>query len=148
MAGASGFPRYPQPTTPDSRAVGAALMQQGMGPGQMAPPTPATGPGQMAPAPPSGMPTDMPPVDPYAQLRADGAQRMTAPGQLDHGEAEPGAHSANALSIAVGEAMTRLGGGYKTDPNPYRDTAGHVRQLQQLGLSAVEAELLVQSGGV
>lgn len=139
MAGGFGFARYPQSKTPDSRAVGAALQQQGQGPSD-----PMMGHEQgeamMAAAPP--------PVDPAAQMRAAGAERMTAPGQMDDHPQSGDAHSSNALSIAVGEALTRQGGGYATNPNPYKPRESNIRLLMQNGLSEVEARLLSQTGGV
>jgi len=135
MAGGFGFSKYPQRPAPGAEDVGRSLMQQQAMPGAVETP--------MAPT--------MPMADPLTadrQMRLDGAQRMGAPGQVPDMADDDGTHSANALSVAVGEALTRQGGGYTTNPNPFKDRAGHVRQLMQLGLSEVEAQLLVQTGGV
>lgn len=146
MAGAFGFAKYPQKKSPAAQDVGAALMEQQQmsapavmpyGPGQMAPPPTAMGPGQMAP------------MDPDAMMRAEGALKMTGPGQSDDSAIGDGdGHSPNALSIAVGEAMTRAGGGFTSNPNPFKPKARSFQTLQQLGLSAQEATLLLQNGGV
>jgi len=86
---------------------------------------------------------------PDAMMRSQGAQKMGGPGQIDDAhQMDDGTHSANAVNIAIGEALTRTGGGYSTSLNPYKDREKHIRQLQQLGLSAVEANLLAQTGGV
>lgn len=133
MANAFGFARYPQQKTPPAEAVGMALFQQGQQQGQQ----PAQAPMMMAP-----------PVSPDAALRADGAVRMTGGGQIDDGLPMEDGHSANALNVAVGEALTRSGNGYSTNPNPFKPRAESVQRLQQLGLSAVEAQLLLRTGGV
>lgn len=141
MAGGFGFSRYPQRPAPSAQEVGASLLQQG----QMAPAGPA-----MAPASPmmAGPEAGGNPLAEAQRLRAEGAYRMGAPGQMPDSGEEEGMHSANAVSVAVGEALTRQGGGYTTNPNPFKDTTGHVRQLMQLGLSEIEAQLLVRTGGV
>lgn len=176
MAGGASYQRFPQKPAPSSEAIGAALMQQqgmmqpGMGPagaGAFASPTgglaapDGTPMGGQAPLQAPGDPTALgvPSLtdqttasmgDPVAaSLRLQGAQRMGP--QDQHGAAEspdPSGHSANALNISVGEALTRLGNGYSTNTNPYKDGAAHSRQLQQLGLSPVEAALLTRTGGV
>lgn len=158
MAGAFGFVKQPQRGTPSAEQIGQALMQQGgmpmggMGPGQAAPAPMPSGPGQAAPY--QGNPGGMgpmpsgPDVMGPAALRADGARRMTSPGQMpDMGGIEEEGHSANALNIAVGEALTRMGGGYMTNPNPYKPRERTAQNLQQLGLSAIEADLLIRTGG-
>jgi hypothetical protein len=48
----------------------------------------------------------------------------------------------SALSAAVGEALTRAGGGHRGNLNPHKNRDAHVRQLQRLGISQLEAELL------
>jgi hypothetical protein len=104
----------------------------------MAPAETPYGPGQMAPAAPSDL-----------ALREAGAGKMTGPGQIDDNATDDdGAHSANAVNVAIGEALTRMGGGYKTNPNPFKDRARHMQNLQQLGLSEIEAQLLARTGGV
>lgn len=152
MAGGFGFANYAGARkTPSSQAVGQALMQGGgqmaggaapaempMGPGQMAPTEMLMGPGQMAP-----------PVPPDQAMREDGARRMTGPGQVDdNAEEGDGTHSANAVNTAIGEALTRMGGGYRTNPNPHKDRARAMQLMQQHGLSETEARLLVESGGL
>ena len=140
MAGAFGFPKFPQRPTPASQDVGMALLQRGQQ--QHAP---ASMPPMMA-GPDAGAPA---PSDPDAAVRAAGAQKMGGPGQIDDNAADhDGTHSANAVNVAVGEALTRLGSGYSTNSNPFKDRARHIQNLQQLGLSAIEAELLSRTGGV
>jgi hypothetical protein len=138
MAGGFGFQNYgSQRKTPSSEAVGQALMQRGQDPGLMAPAEQPFGMGQQA-APPSDQ-----------ALREDGARRMGGAGQIDDNASEDDdVHSANAVNVAIGEALTRAGGGYATSPNRFRDEAGKLRQLQQLGLSQVEAQLLLRTGGL
>lgn len=137
-----GFMKYPQRKTPSSEEVGTALLQQGQGPGSMAPdPGAEFSPGRMAP-----------PVDPSvadAAMRAQGATQMGAPGQIDDAAGAPdtGMHSANALNVAVGEALTRTGGGYTTSLNPFKPRDRTRLNLQQLGLSEAEADLLIRTGG-
>lgn len=135
MAGAFGFQKMPQRPAPDGQAVGMALIQQGQQP-QQAPPQP-----MMAPQEPAYG------DEQEAALRRDGAQRMGAPGQM-HDVPTEGAHSANALNVAVGEALTRVGSGYETNADPYKPHAENARQLMHLGLSDVEAQLLIKTGGV
>lgn len=137
-----GFAKYPQQPTPSSQAVGQALMQQGQ---QPQPPAP-----MMAPADPLGVAeqrTAATAIESHA-LRARGALQMTGPGQIASEPDVTDGHSTNALNIAVGEALTRMGSGYQTNPNPFKNRTGNMRQLQQLGLSATEAHLLAESGGV
>lgn len=131
MASAFGFTRYPQQKTPPAQEVGLALMQQGQ---------------QPAPAP-----APMAPVEggsPDAMLRAQGAARMTSAEQIDDGTPNADGHSINAINAAVGEALTRAGNGYATNPNPFKPRDRAIQTLQQLGLSAVEAQLLVRTGGI
>lgn len=128
MAGGFGFipPQAPRPT---GQQVGEALMSR-----------------------PAASVPGVPVVDPLAEgkaLRQAGATKMGAAGQVDDHPMEDGmGHSPNAVNIAVGEALTRMGGGAAVSKSAHRDVVGHVRQLMQLGLSATEAELLVQTGGV
>lgn len=148
MPGAFGYPNYSTARkTPSSEAVGMALMQRGQMQGGGAGMMPmdhepmAMAPDQMAPALTGSVGGD--------SLREDGARRMTGAGQIDDaGHEDDGVHSANALNVAVGEALTRMGSGYTTNANPFKDRAEHIRQLQQLGLSEVEAQLLARTGGV
>ena len=53
-----------------------------------------------------------------------------------------GDDSDGALSAAVGEALTRAGGGHQANPNPHKNREVHVKQLQQLGISELESNLL------
>lgn len=139
MANAFGYVRMPQQPTPPAEAVGMALLQRGQQ--QQAAPTMGR--------PDYPEPGDTPDASPDAGLRAQGAHRMTGPGQMDDSLPLDDGHSINALNVAVGEALTRLGGGYQTNiNNPFKDRTNHVRQLRQLGLSEVEAQLLVRSGGI
>ena len=140
MAGGFGFSKYPQRPAPSAQDVGASLLQQG----QMATPT---DPG-MAPAQPMMAESGGDAIMADQRLRQEGAFRMGPSGQVPDSGTDDGMHSANAVSMAVGEALTRQGGGYTTNLNPFKDTAGHVRQLMQLGLSEIEAQLLVRTGGV
>jgi len=135
MSSAFGFTRYPQQKTPPAEAVGMALLQRGQGqPASAAPPM------MMGSAPEMGPPPD-------ALLRAQGAERMTGSGQMDDGMPMEDGHSLNAISVAVGEALTRMGGGYATSPNPFKPRERALQNLQQLGLSSVEAQLLIRTGG-
>ncbi len=118
MPGAFGFTRPGQQPTPDPRAVGQQLMQ---------------------PQPPQQQQFDVDPVDAEfpahsmsAALRREGGKLMGSGGSDED----------SALSAAVGEALTRAGGGHKSNPNPHKNREAHVRQLQQLGISQLEAELL------
>ena len=52
------------------------------------------------------------------------------------------------LNSAIGEALTRVGGGLQNNPNPHKPKASNMAQLMQLGLSEVEAMLLSETGGV
>lgn len=138
MSNAFGFVRMPQQPTPPAEAVGMALLQRG----QQQPAAPMMG------RPDYPEPGDTPDASPEAGLRAQGAHRMTGPGQMDDSLPLDDGHSINALNVAVGEALTRLGGGYSTSPNPFKPRDRAIQNLQQLGLSAVEAHLLVRTGGV
>jgi hypothetical protein len=74
---------------------------------------------------------------------------MTGAGQIDDNASEDdGVHSANAVNVAVGEALTRMGGGYATNPNRFKPRERALQNLQQLGLSETEAILLIRTGGV
>lgn len=136
MAGGFGYELpQSQPAAGRPEQVGRSLMLRG----QMAREAPA--PSMMAPVMPD-------PMTEGQMLRQAGAQRTGGPGQIDTPADEDGAHSPNAINIAVGEALTRLGGGYKTNPNPLKPHGRNVAQLMQLGLSPTEAQLMVQTGGV
>lgn len=78
------------------------------------------------------------PPDPDRQIREMGAQYNGAPGQHDQD---------GAMAAAIGDHLTRMGGGYKTNPNQFKDRQAHARQLMQLGLREEEVSLLMESGG-
>ena len=67
-----------------------------------------------------------------AALRREGGKLMGSGGPDADG----------AMAAAVGEALTRAGGGHVSNPNPHKPRDRHVAQLQQLGLSPLEAQLL------
>lgn len=146
-----GYAKFPQRPSPNSQAVGAALLQQGQG--GMAPtagPTPAGPEPSYAPGQPPlyGGAGAQDTVDSSAAMRAQGARQMGGPGQIDDNATDDGdGHSANAISVAVGEALTRLGGGNNISPNPFKPRERSLQTLRQLGLSEVEARLLVETGG-
>lgn len=125
MPNAFGFSQPGQQATPDPRQVGAQLMQPRQQ--QAQPQVPST-------------PVDMDPLEAAQavtgvrdnKLRREGGKLMGSGG--DDRDA--------ALSMAVGEALTRAGGGHIANPNPDKNRDAHVRQLQQLGISQLEAELL------
>lgn len=142
MAGGFGLIKPGVRPTPDPRMVGAALMQGG-GMGQGMGGAPGMGqPGQMPTDPRQEMQAPMPMDDRMAHevpahsrdeaLRREGGKLMGGGGSDEDG----------AMSAAVGEALTRAGGGHRPNPNPHKDRARHVRQLQQLGISELEAALL------
>ncbi len=126
MANAFGFSKPGLEPTPDPRAVGAQLMQP-----------------REAEQPQAGAPQFVLDADPE-----EAAQGMVA--QRDRGLRKEGGKlmggggddSNSALSQAVGEALTRAGGGHVPNPNPFKNREVHVKQLQQLGISELEAELL------
>lgn len=143
MAGGFGF-TPPQAPRPNGQQVGSALMARGQM-GQMAPPTAMPG----VEMPMSSEQENAIMASSGRAMREAGAKKMGAAGQIDDAPIDDGAgHSPNALNIAVGEALTRMGGGYKTNPNPHKDRDRSMRQLMQLGLSETEAGLLVATGGV
>lgn len=78
------------------------------------------------------------PDDADRAMRLEGAKLMTTAQSTD-GDA--------AVSAAVGEALTRRGGGASQSLNPFKDRARAMNDLQRLGLSQVEAELLSMTGG-
>ena len=126
MPGAFGFAQPNQQPTPDPRQVGAQLMQ----PQQQVQPQQPVNP----------LNPDIDPLEAKQaavgmrdrRLRIEGGKLMGSGG--DDRDA--------ALSLAVGEALTRAGGGHVSNPNPDKNRDAHVRQLQQLGISQLEAELL------
>ena len=128
---AFGFAAYPLKPSPATQAVGAALLQRRQQP---------YGP-MDRPAPQPGVETATP-----ATIRMEGAKRMGGPMQLDHAEL-PDGMNANAINVAIGEAMTRVGGGNQPNPNPFKPRQRSLQQLQALGLSPIEAQLMIQTGG-
>jgi hypothetical protein len=123
MANAFGYMPPGQAGTPDPRMVGQMLMQPRQPEGQQA---------QAMPMPVMDDPGnhhEFPAHTPEEQMRRDGAKLM-------------GGGGADALSAAVGEALTRAGGGHRGNQNPHKQRAHHIAQLQHLGLSEVEAMLL------
>ena len=119
MPNAFGFTRPNQQPTPDPRQVGQQLMQ---------------------PRPPrQTQQFDVDPVDAEFPARSMGAALRREGGKL---MGSGGDDNDGALSAAVGEALTRAGGGHRGNPNPHKDRDAHVRQLQRLGISQLEAELL------
>lgn len=147
MPAGFGFENYAaQRPTPRAQDVGLALVGRRVGPGN-----PDAMGGMMGSGPMDGVGLGgpSPSGDPMERaLREDGARRMSAPGQMDDPPGDDGRHSLNAVNVAVGEALTRMGGGYTTNPNPFKPRDSNARQLMQLGLSEVEARLLVRTGGV
>ncbi len=125
MPGAFGFAQPGQQATPDPRQVGAQLMQ----PQQQAPQQPA-----------SPLGPDMDPLEAKQAAVSARDRRLRIEGGKLMGSG--GDDRDSALSLAVGEALTRAGGGHVANPNPDKNRDAHVRQLQQLGLSQLEAELL------
>ena len=119
MPGAFGFTRPGQQPTPDPRQVGQQLMQ----------PQQQAQQGQLEVDP---VDAEFPAHSMGAALRREGGKLMGSGG--DDNDA--------ALSQAVGEALTRAGGGHKSNPNPHKNRDAHVQQLQRLGISQLEAELL------
>ena len=121
MPNAFGFSIPGQQPSPDPRAVGAQLAQ----------------PQQQQRSPP-GLAFDDP-LDFEAPARSREAALRREGGKL-MGSGGPDADG--AFAAAVGEKLTRAGGGHRGNPNPHKDLDGHVRQIIQLGVSPFEAELL------
>ena len=130
----SGFGYYKPGTqpTPDPRQVGQMLMQRGqMGQaGGMGQPQMPGSP--QAPTADDRQHQEAPAHSRDEMLRREGGKLMGSGGSDEDG----------ALSAAVGEALTRAGGGHRANPNPHKNRERAVRQLQQLGISEVEAMLL------
>ncbi len=139
MSNGFGFTTPGTRPAPDPRAVGAMLMQGpqmgGMGMGQA--------PQGAAPMAPQQAQKPRPPLDDHTHrefparsqdeaMRREGGKLMGSGGPDEDG----------ALAAAVGEALTRKGGGHKGNQNPYKNRERHIQQLQQLGISEVEAMLL------
>lgn len=143
-----GFQSYPQRPSPNRRQVGEALvMQQQSGGAGL-----ETAPGPM------GFQSPTPSGDPGAfgdpaehELRAQGGRSMGGAGQTGWGSGggdSPDEPNPSAIAAAVGEALTRMGGGIMRDPNPHVDRERRKRDVMQLGVSPFEADLLTQSGGL
>lgn len=126
MANAFGFARFPQQPSPDPSAVGAQLMQQRQAP-QVPQPVGVTPGEQVA-----------------TSFRPDEVLRMEG-GKL---AGSGGPDVSGGLNSAIGEALTRVGGGLQNNPNPNKPKARNMAQLRQLGLSDVEVMLLSETGGI
>ena len=126
----NGFGYQPprQAGTPDPRMVGQMLMQGNQQPQMQQPMQP--GPA-MQPQDGSQF-IEYPAQDEAHRLRREGAKMMGGPDGDDDG----------AMAAAVGEALTRAGGGWTSNQNPHKQRDRHIAQLQQLGLSETEAMLL------
>lgn len=118
MPNAFGFTRPDQQPSPDPRAVGQQLMQ----------PAPVRSPR----VPLDQNDAEFPAHSMSAALRREGGKLMGGGGSDEDG----------AMSAAVGEALTRAGGGHTPNPNPHKNRDANVQRLMQLGLSQLEAELL------
>ncbi len=127
MPSGFGYQLPRQSGTPDARAVGQMLTQRGQQPQQ-----PAQAPRIMAPEDGSSF-VEFEAQNEAAHLRREGAKMMGGP---------QGGVPDGAMAAAVGEALTRAGGGHTMNPNPHKNRAAHLNQLQQLGLSQTEAMLL------
>jgi hypothetical protein len=123
MPNGFGFSRPGQQPSPDPRQVGAQLSQRGQQ-GQQGQ--------QVQPQYDDRRHAEFPAQSREEALRREGGKLMGGGGDDNDG----------AMSAAVGEALTRAGGGHRGNPNPYKDRARHFAQLQQLGLSELEAQLL------
>ena len=119
MSNGFGFTRPGQQPAPDPRLVGQQLQQQP----QRAPEVEPFGDEAEFEAPARSQ---------EAFFRREGGKLMGAGGPDSDG----------ALSAAVGEALTRAGGGHQGNPNPHKRRESHIRHLQQLGISELEANLL------
>lgn len=122
MPNAYGFQPYPQRPSPDPRQVGAQLAAaSGMGGGGM----------------PGGMPADGM-SDAFPPMGAGGPP--ADPDGVDEGNPA-------ALAVAQDEAQLRGQdqGRAQVDDGP---EPASIRQMRKLGLSDMEIQLLLQSGGV
>ena len=118
MSNGFGFIRPGQRPAPDPRLVGQQLMQP-----------------QQQPQFDDRQPAESPARSREEMLRREGGKLMGAGGPDSDG----------ALAAAVGEALTRAAGGHRGNPNPHKNRAAHVRHLQQLGVSELEATLLAET---
>lgn len=153
-----GFQSYPQKPTPNRRQVGEALLmqqlggapEQGMEPGA---PMGAHSPAGQVAMPDAGAGAGAVGDAPERSLREQGGRYMGATGQMGWGSGmpAPGAEqeaNPSAIAAAVGEALTRQGGGIMRDRNPYVDRERRRQDVLRLGLSEFEADLLSQTGGI
>lgn len=132
MASGFGFTR-PAGPAPDPRQVGAALVQGGSQAPAAQPVFPSVGSADAAMG------------DQSATMRHVGGIMMGGAGQTQITSA-PDDQSA-AINTAVGEYLTRQGGGYVTNRDPSKPRAEAKRQLMHLGLSETEADLMILGGG-
>ncbi len=132
MAGAFGFSQPNQQPAPDPRLVGQQLAQPQGVPGQQVGQRPQVAQGDFA------LQAEPQEFEQGATSERDKRLRLEG-GKLMGGG---GSDQDPALSAAVGEALTSAGGGHQANPNPHKNRDVHVRNLQQLGLSETEAELL------
>jgi hypothetical protein len=142
-----GYAKYPQRPSPDRRQVGEALLLQNMNGGAGADPGMAPSMATPAPAPDAAAVGDPAEHD----LRMQGGRQMGGAGQGGWGSGDgDSAQNPNpsAIAAAVGEALTRQGGGIMRDRNPFLDRERRKRDVLRLGISELEAELLSQSGGL
>ncbi len=123
MANAFVFATPGQEPAPDPRQVGQQLMQ----PREQQP---------QGQAPPLDVDPD------EAAQAATGARAMALRKEGGKLMGGGGSDIDPAMSQAVGEALTRAGGGHKGNPNPHKRRDVHVLHLQQLGISELEANLL------
>lgn len=79
-------------------------------------------------------------------LRRRGGRFMGGAGQS--GADSDDGPASSAINAAVGEALTRMGGGIARDQSPYVDRERRRRDVLRLGISEFEADLLLQSGGL
>ncbi len=120
MPNAFGFSPPNQNPTPDPRQVGERLMQ------------PRQQPQRAPPEIDDRLGGETVPRSRDEALRREGGKLMGS----------GGSDADSALSAAVGEALTRAGGGHRGNPNPAKNRDARVLALQQLGISPLEAELL------
>jgi hypothetical protein len=150
MSSGFGFSPFPQQPAPDPRQVGRMLRM-----------APAGLPGS-----PMGRPTPDQGAEPYSyvgatsideshHLRRLGAIRTGGAGQSGTGSAPPEDPDADTegddamVNAAIGEALTRLGGGLMRNADISPERAERRKQdLLRLGISAFEAHVLSQSGGI
>lgn len=176
MSNAFGFNRHPVKPTPDSRRIGEALLKRRLSqpPGAGSPdsvhgalmasvgvPERVVGPFSEQARPNAMGHTAVPGTDDWfegvqrqgevpeldpAAMRHTGAKLMGGPGQTEMGLGD-GEQGPSSINTAIGEALTRMGGGHQTSPNRHKPRGEALRMLQQHGLSEAEAMLMIRSGG-